>query len=98
LIEETIGVGPGRIGFTNIGDVPPGVRRAKDAVIFYYFDEQQPAEGNYTLPEGKTYTAEYVDTLKLTRTPLPGEHSGNAAIKLPGTPWGSLWFRQKGVA
>jgi hypothetical protein len=98
LIEETIGVGPGPIGFTNIGEDPPGARRANDAVIFYYFDEQQPAEGNYTLPEGKTYTAEYVDTLKLTRTPLPGEHSGNAAIKLPGTPWGSLWFRQKGVA
>lgn len=98
LIEETIAVGPGPIGFTNIGEDPPGARRANDAVIFYYFDEQQPAEGSYALPEGKTYTAEYVDTLKLTRTPLPGEYSGNAEIKLPGTPWGSVWFRQKGIA
>ena len=73
-------------------------RRANDSVLFYYFDEHQPAEGTFPLPEGKTYTAEYVDTLQLTRTPLPGEYSGNADVKLPGTPWGSLWFRQKGVA
>ena len=50
------------------------------------------------MPEGKTYTAEYIDTLELTRTPLPGECSGNAEVKLPGTPWGSLWFCEKNVA
>jgi len=67
-------------------------------VIFYYFDEHQPAEGTFALPEGKTYTAEYIDTLELTRTPLPGEYSAKAEVKLPGTPWGSLWFREKDVA
>jgi hypothetical protein len=98
LLEETIALGPGPIGFTSISEDPAGARRTNDAAIFYYYDEQQPAEETYTLPEGKTYTAEYIDTLKLTRTPLEGEYSGTAQVKLPGTPWGSLWFREKGLA
>jgi len=97
LLEETIPLGPGPIGFTNFNDDPMGARRANDAVIFYYFAEHQPAEGTFQLPEGKTYTAEYVDTLQLTRAALSGEYSGKAEVKLPGTPWGSLWFRQKGI-
>ena len=72
--------------------------RANGAALFYYFDEQQPAEGNFPLPPGKHYTAEYIDTVTLVRTPLPGEYSGRAEVKLPGTPWGSLWFRQKDLA
>jgi hypothetical protein len=40
---------------------------------------------------------EYIDTLELTRTPLPGEYSGKADVKLPGKAWGSLWFRQKNL-
>ncbi|MGA2570653.1 MAG: DUF5060 domain-containing protein [Terracidiphilus sp.] len=97
LLEETIALGAGPIGFTSFDDDPMGARRANDSVIFYYFDEHQQAEGTFQLPEGKTYTAEYVDTVRLTRTPLPGEYSGNAEVKLPGTPWGSLWFRQKNL-
>jgi hypothetical protein len=98
LLEETIAVGPGPIGFTNFNDDPMGARRANGSVLFYYFDEHQPAEGTYALPDGKTYTAEYIDTVKLTRTPLAGEYAGNAQVKLPGTPWGSLWFREKSLA
>ena len=98
LLEETIAVGPGPIGFTAIADDPVGARRPNGAVIFYYFDEHQAAEGTYFLPEGKTYTAEYINTVTLARTPLPGEYSGTAEVKLPGTPWGSLWFREKGIA
>ncbi len=98
LLEETIALGPGPIGFSNFADDPMAARRANDSVIFYYFDEHQPAEGTFQLPEGKTYTAEYTDTEQLTRTPLSGEYSGNATVKLPGTPWGSLWFRQKGLS
>ena len=97
LLEETIALGPGPIGFTSIAEDPMGARRTNDAVIFYYFDEHQPAIQSYTLPEGKTYTAEFIDTLKLTRTPLEGEYAGKVDVKLPGTPWGSLWFRQKGL-
>ena len=95
LLEETIAIGPGHIGFTNISDDPVGARRLNNSVIFYYFDEHQPAEGTFTLPEGKKYTAEYIDTLALTRTPLPGEYSGKADVKMPGKPFGSLWFREK---
>jgi hypothetical protein len=95
LLEETIAVGSGPIGFTNINDDPVGARRPNGAVVFYYFDEHQPAEATFTLPEGKTYTAEYVDTVALTRVALPGEYSGKAEVKLPGKPWGSIWFRQK---
>lgn len=95
LLEETIAIGPGHIGFTNISDDPVGARRLNNSVIFYYFDEHQPAEGTFTLPEGKKYTAEYIDTLALTRTPLPGEYSGKAEVKMPGKPFGSLWFREK---
>jgi hypothetical protein len=95
LLEETIAMGPGHIGFTNISDDPVGARRPNGTVIFYYFDEHQPAEATFTLPEENTYTAEYVDTVELTRTQLPGEFTGKAEVKLPGKPWGSLWFRQK---
>jgi Domain of unknown function (DUF5060)/Protein of unknown function (DUF4038)/Domain of unknown function (DUF5605) len=98
LIEETVALGPGPIGFANFNDDPMGARRANGSVIFYYFDEHQPAEGTFQLPDGKTYSAEFIDTLQLTRTPLPGEYTGNAQVKLPGTPWGSLWFREKGMA
>ena len=98
LLEETVALGPGPIGFTNFSSEPDAARRANGSVLFYYFDEQQPAEGTFELPEGNSYTAEYVDTVALTRTPLPDEYSGKAEVKLPGTPWGSLWFRQKGLA
>jgi hypothetical protein len=98
LLEETIALGHGPIGFANFSDEPMGARRDNGSVVFYYFDEHQPAEGTFALPQGKSYTAEYIDTIRLTRAPLPGEYSGNAEIKLPGAPWGSLWFRQKGVA
>ena len=97
LLEETIAVGPGPIGFTAIADDPFGARRPNGSVTFFYFDEHQPAEGTYSLPEGRTFTAEYIDTVSLVRTPLPGEFSGTAEVRLPGTPWGSLWFREKGI-
>jgi hypothetical protein len=97
LLEETIALGPGPIGFTNISDDPVGARRPNGSVLFYYFDEHQPAEATFTLPEGNAYTAEYIDTVTLARTPLPGEYSGKADVKLPGNPGGSLWFRQKGI-
>jgi hypothetical protein len=98
LLEETIALGQGPIGFTFAGDNPMCARRPNDTVLFYYFDEHQPAEGTFALPEGKSYTAEYIDTLTLVRTQLPGDYSGKAELKLLGTPWGSLWFRQKGLA
>jgi hypothetical protein len=80
--------------------VPSGPVPRWDPVELSFSD---PTAGNpfldvFALPEGKTCTAEYIDTLELTRTPLPGEYSGKAEVKLPGTPWGSLWFCEKNVA
>lgn len=97
LVEETIAVGPGPIGFTNFSGDPMAARRMNNSVIFYYFDLHQPALSTFDLPEGKTYSAEYIDTLALTRTPIPGDHAGKVQLKLPGKPWGSVWFREKGV-
>ena len=98
LLEETIAAGGEPIGFTPFQSDPLGARRANDSVIFYYFEEHQPGGGTYKLPEGKTYLTEYVDTRQMTRTPLPGEYSGIATVKMPGKPYGSLWFREKGAA
>lgn len=96
LLEETIAVGPGPIGFTNFAESPMAARRMNNAVIFYYFDLHQPALWTFDLPDGKTYSAEYIDTLALTRTPIAGDHAGKVQLKLPGKPWGSVWFREKG--
>jgi hypothetical protein len=97
ILEETIALGPGPIGFSNSSDYPLTARRANDAVLFCYFDLHQPAEWIIDLPPEKTYRAEYIDTQELTRTPFAGEYSGKAHFTLPGKPFGSLWFRQKGV-
>ena len=97
LLEETIAVGEGPIGFTGYGQEPILARRANGSVIFFYFDLHQPAEWTFNLPEGKAYTAEYIDTQELTHTPYEGEYKGTAALKMPGKPWGSVWFREKRV-
>lgn len=95
LLEETIAVGQGPIGFTNFRHDPAAAQRGNGSVIFYYFDLNQPAEFTFNLPEGKTYSAEYVDTQEMTRTPILGAHSGRKTLQLPGKPWGSVWFRQQ---
>lgn len=97
ILEETIAVGAGPIGFTNVRQEPAIAQRGNRSVIFCYFDIHQPLQWSFELPQGKTYTAEYIDTQELTRTPLPGEYAGKAELKLPGRPWGSVWFREKGV-
>jgi len=98
LLEETIAIGPGPIGFTYVGDHPVYcAKRPNDSVLFFYTDEHQPAEMTYQLPEGHVYTAEFIDTVTLERIKLPGEFSGNANFTLPGRAWSSLWLRAKGT-
>jgi hypothetical protein len=99
LLEETIAVGEGPIGFTYLGDHPVYcAKRPNNTVLFFYTDEHQPAEMTFQLPEGHAYTAEFIDTLTLERIQLPGEYSGNASFTLPGRPWSSIWLREKGIA
>lgn len=94
MLEETIALGEGPIGFNPIPGARnfPGAKRANNKVIFFYFDVHQPAEQAISLPEGISYRAEYIDTLKMTRQSLPGVYKGETEVKLPGTPFGSVWF------
>ncbi|HEY4051617.1 MAG TPA: DUF5060 domain-containing protein [Acidobacteriaceae bacterium] len=93
MLEETIAKGDGPIGFTAYPSGSTlGAKRENNSVVFYYFDVHAPAEANLPLPEGMSYAAEYIDTLKLTRRSLAGTYSGKAELKLPGTPFGSVWF------
>lgn len=97
LMEETIAVGPGPIGFTfESASFGTRAKRANDHVLFVYFDVHSPAQLSIDLPAGSAYRAEYVDSLKMSRTALGGNYSGRAELTLPGTPFGSVWFYRKG--
>ncbi len=99
LLEETIALGPGPIGFTNFTDDPMAARRANDSGHLLLLRRAPARRRNFpACPKAKPTPPNTFDTQQLTRTPLPGEYSGNATVKLPGTPWGSLWFRQKGLS
>jgi hypothetical protein len=93
LLEETIAVGPGPIGFAfDLASLGTRAKRANNYVLFVYFDVHAPAEFTIDLPAGFTYRAEYVDALKMTRSPLGDSFAGHADIKLPSSPYGSVWF------
>lgn len=97
LMEETIALGPGPIGFTfESASLGTRAKRANDYVLFVYFDVHSPAQISIDLPVGSTYRAEYVDSLKMTRTGLGDSYSGRAELTLPGTAFGSVWFYRKG--
>lgn len=99
LLEETIAVGPGPIGFTfESASFGTRAKRANNYVLFVYYDVHAPAQASIDLPAGFAYRAEYVDSLKMARTPLGDNYSGTAELKLPGTPFGSVWFYRKGEA
>jgi hypothetical protein len=99
LLQETIAMGEGPIGFNyDPSGTLAGASRANKRVLFFYFDLHQPSEIEVPLPDGFTYRAEYIDALKMTRTPLPGAFQKTASLQLPGTPYGSLWFFSIGNA
>jgi hypothetical protein len=64
--------------------------------ILYYFDFHQPIWYEFPLPEG-TFTAEYLDPIARTITPVPGKHSGKAKLKLSGQPFQALRFRAESI-
>jgi Domain of unknown function (DUF5605) len=93
LLEETIAVGPGPIGFAwDSASLGTRAKRANNYVVFVYFDVHAPAELTMDLPAGFTYRAEYVDAMKMTRTPLGDSYAGHVDMKLPGAPFSSVWF------
>jgi hypothetical protein len=76
--------------YLNATSFATGARQAQ--WIFYYFDFHQPVWYEFPLPEG-TFTAELIDPLAMTVTPLSGHFSGKAKIALPGKPFQAMRFR-----
>jgi hypothetical protein len=55
-----------------------------------YFGNTQPVFMPLSLPEGKRYAIEVLDTWEMTITPLEGVYSGNVSITLPAKPYIAL--------
>jgi hypothetical protein len=55
-----------------------------------YFGVRQPVWMPVTLPEGKAFRCEVIDTWDMTITPLEGTFEGKCDIPLPGTPYLAL--------
>ena len=71
-------------------------RDGKDAErVLYYFDDHQPIWYEFPLPKG-TFTAEAIDPLAMTVSPVPGTFSGKAKIRLAGRPFRGMMFRAVG--
>lgn len=62
------------------------------AVILYFMDEHQPVWYEFPLPD-HDYTAEVIDTVRNTTTPVPGMHRGKAKLRLPVRPYQAVVFR-----
>jgi hypothetical protein len=60
----------------------------------HYFDYHQPAEHEFTLPDGNRFQADIIDPWKMTITPVAGLHSGKAKLALPGLPFLAVRFRK----
>ncbi|MBN1895265.1 DUF5605 domain-containing protein [bacterium] len=58
----------------------------KEYYLYYYGYTQQKA-ARLRLPEDVKFKVEVIDTWNMTLTPVEGLFSGNAEIRLPGTPW-----------
>ncbi len=50
--------------------------------FLYYYGFFRPMYRNYTLPEGKKYKIELIDTWNMTVEELPGEFEGKIRIKM----------------
>jgi hypothetical protein len=73
----------------------PAAGREGEYYLFYY-DVAQPAEMEYSLPEGVSFRAEVIDPWEMTVAPLAGEHRGKFLLKLPGRPHLAVRFRRAG--
>lgn len=62
------------------------------AAILYYFDQHQPVQYTFPLPEDVRYKAELIDPWKMTITALSGIHQGKTKLRLPIKPYLGLRF------
>ena len=53
-----------------------------DEFFLYYYGFSRPLYRNYTLPEGKRYKLELIDTWNMTIEPLAGIYEGHIRIKM----------------
>lgn len=60
--------------------------------ILYFMDEHQPIWYEFPLPEG-TFTAELIDPLTTTATPVAGTHTGKSKIRMKVKPYQAILFR-----
>ena len=97
LVEESAGPRPGFFAqdkpyYLN-ATVYGGADGKQAQTILYFMDQHQPVWYEFPLPEGD-FTAERVDTLTNTVTPIPGTHRGRTKLKLPVKPYGAVRFRR----
>jgi hypothetical protein len=64
----------------------------KTTTILYFFDQHRPLWYEFPLPEGN-FSAEMIDPIAMTITPLPGKHSGKARLRLGSRMYQALRFR-----
>ena len=58
----------------------------------FYFNERQPIEKTFTLPEDVEFKADVIDTWDMTIMPVDGLRSGSFSLKLPGKPYVAARF------
>jgi hypothetical protein len=59
-----------------------------------YFGVHQPASMHFTLPEGKRYQAEVIDTWAMTTTPVEEPVMSGTTLRLPGKPYQAVILRK----
>jgi hypothetical protein len=62
--------------------------------ILTYFGDSQPAFRTIHVPDGMRARVDIIDTWSMTVTPLPGVHTGDVRVELPGTPYIAIRLRQ----
>jgi hypothetical protein len=75
------------------GSYYPCIGRAGEEYL-EYLDYHQPAELTFELPASGRFRADVIDTWEMKITPVEGQFSGKAELKLPGRPYLAVRFRK----
>jgi hypothetical protein len=78
--------------YLNAVSPAPGDPKGAPAAILYYFDQHQPVQYTFPLPDGATYAAELIDPWEMTTVSIPGTYSGKTTLMLPVKPYQALRF------
>ena len=89
LLESTTTTGlkaPADPYYLNAVSLSGNDAKAAPTAILYYFDQHQPIQYTFPLPEAASYKAELIDPWGMTLSALPGTHRGKAMLRLPAKP------------